>query len=227
MACASREHLSKSLIPVCIFSPSFSLPSVLPSSSTLSTQDELLAVESSSSGCHSSEAPAAAVWLRSPEGCTDSQSLCDCFSRRLHWFTVYLHSADGYICFFQETQDFKPNTHTHTHLQMLQRKLYSVFICIFWLLVSLKLWNVWEMYVLKKSSGAAVVKYRFSEIRVIFRSLSKKRQSCKCPVNTYVELHDTNADVREGFRFLPLQFFRSPTIKANLQINTKQSYENC
>ena len=83
------------------------------------------------------------------------------------------------------------------------------------------------MYVLKKSSGAAVVKYRFSEIRVIFRSLSKKRQSCKCPVNTYIELHDTNADVREGFRFLPLQFFRSPTIKANLQINTKQSYENC
>lgn len=148
----------------------------------------------------------------SPEGCTDSQFTCtvrmDIFVSSKKLKTLNL-------------------THTHTHLQMLQRKLYSVFICIFWLLVSLKLWNVWEMYVLKKSSGAAVVKYRFSEIRVIFRSLSKKRQSCKCPVNTYVELHDTNADVREGFRFLPLQFFRSPTIKANLQINTKQSYENC
>ena len=49
---------------------------------------------------------------------------------------------------------------------MLQRKLYLVFICIFGLLVSLKF--LYEMYekcmFLKKSSGAAVVKYRFSEI---------------------------------------------------------------
>ena len=152
---------SQSLIPVCIFSPSFSLPSVLPSSSTLCTQDEFLAVEPSSSGCHSSKAPDAC--------CVTA------FSQRLYWFTVYLHSVDGYICFFQETQDFKLNT--HTHLQMLQRKLYLVFICIFGLLVSLKF--LYEMYekcmFLKKSSGAAVVKYRFSEIWVIFRSLSKKR----------------------------------------------------
>ena len=35
------------------------------------------------------------------------------------------------------------------------------------------------------------------------------------------------SNVREGFRFLPLQFFRNPTIEANLQMNTKQSYENC
>ena len=37
--------------------------------------------------------------------------LCNWFSQRLYWFTVYLPSVDGYICFFQETQDLK---HTHT-----------------------------------------------------------------------------------------------------------------
>lgn len=34
--------------------------------------------------------------------------------QRLYRFTVYLHCVDRYICFFQETQDFKLKTHTHT-----------------------------------------------------------------------------------------------------------------
>lgn len=149
----------------------------------------------------------------SPKGCTDSQFTC----------TVRMD-------IFVSSKKLKilNLTHTHTLADVTKEIVFGFYL--HFLTPSkfeISLWNVWEMYVLKKSSGAAVVKYRFSEIRVIFRSLSKKRQSCKCPVNTYIELHDTNADVREGFRFLPLQFFRSPTIKANLQINTKQSYENC